>query len=689
MEITLTKLYFNYPVHFNSYEIIDSKLRMTFINDKLGNIKTIFVLINQKKIQFDINSSEKFIEVSIDLQNSNILSKPQLISCVINDEEYKRIDYPDFINIAQPKSVYTLGIERFLYKQKAAKALNTTVDKIQYIATQNDYFWSCTCGQSNFESDHVCRSCGTSRELLFSADLSTERAAIETDIEMKFNTNILIWTLLIYLLHIAAQVFYGDFLFENYVKNELFGVFNRFLSPLIVFLTTIGIIYTQSKYMLKLNLALKITRLLSIIYLNFVLAFFFVLTAYNFIFVIALDFVLLVYVFIKSFRSFSKFYEYVSVGVTCILLVFSIFQFTRFSGYTMIINPSGIYLEVETQAETYRIPETIDHIPVYEVYFNLNFDYKIKHLIISENLKVFSIYSTAVLPDLETIAVHENNQYFDIVDNILYHQVDGTIKLVPMIIEEIEINTPYIRAGSLKDNYNLVSVILGENVVTIEKEAFANNLALENVQFVENSKLKIIEAHAFLNCKSLTSIDLPITIEKIGLGIFEGCDSLVSLRMPFIGEEREVTNELSESHDILAYQFGSRTYLDYYLIPDSLKYVEIYDIDRIHNVTFYGAKHIEQITMEGDFISLGIRSFYNCESLEEFIIPEGVEIINESAFENCLNLSYLVIPASVTTIEKNAFLNCGLDEVIYLGDINQLEINAKGNDNLRIALGLE
>ena len=55
---------------------------------------------------------------------------------------------------------------------------------------------------------------------------------------------------------------------------------------------------------------------------------------------------------------------------------------------------------------------------------------------------------------------------------------------------------------------------------------------------------------------------------------------------------------------------------------------------------------------------IGEGAFWNCESLESFIIPDGVQRIKENAFLQCYKLTKIRIPKSVTCIEQEAFFNC-------------------------------
>lgn len=55
---------------------------------------------------------------------------------------------------------------------------------------------------------------------------------------------------------------------------------------------------------------------------------------------------------------------------------------------------------------------------------------------------------------------------------------------------------------------------------------------------------------------------------------------------------------------------------------------------------------------------LGISSFSNCTSLEEFEIPNGVTEIKYQCFNNCTSLSSVTISSGVTSIRKYAFKDC-------------------------------
>lgn len=73
--------------------------------------------------------------------------------------------------------------------------------------------------------------------------------------------------------------------------------------------------------------------------------------------------------------------------------------------------------------------------------------------------------------------------------------------------------------------------------------------------------------------------------------------------------------------------------------------------------------------------SIGIKAFYDYDSLTSVTIPNSVKVIGESAFAQCDNLSQIVIPDSVTTLEYASFKNCSALTGVSIG--NSVEIIGK------------
>ncbi len=175
-------------------------------------------------------------------------------------------------------------------------------------------------------------------------------------------------------------------------------------------------------------------------------------------------------------------------------------------------------------------------------------------------------------------------------------------------------------------NSALKSVIVPNGVTTIEKCAFQNCSELKDVTFQEDSQLRTIEGGysygAFYGCTSLTSIEIPASVQTIGEAAFEACVKLATVK--FDKESR------LETIDSRSFYSCPITTID---IPAS---VEI-----IGAAAFSGCTRLASVKFESNSQLKAIAGGYN---------P------SDGAFYGCTSLTSIEIPASVQTIGKAAFI---------------------------------
>ena len=679
------KYYVKFPIYIHSYEILkeNKEIEFVFYNINGEKINSINVIFGDREIKLDIDSDDEVIRHILKLDESIDSSfHPDLVSCVSNEETYFLKDYNENVfTIANPESVFSLGYERYLYTGTVSRALKIPKKDIQFVARENKYFWTCTCGNFNLSSFDSCKHCGNNKEKLFSIDIPIESEADKTTVNLKLYKSTLIWLFLMFFIQLAYQSFYGTFLFENQIINDFFPVFNRFILPSLMIFANITLVLSLMFYKENLKRVSYIVFYGVFIYFNIICNISFIKTAYLLLILIGINITLLGIVRFNYIKSVKVKPSLLVFGLTLVSTFLVGYQWSVYNDYDVIVKSDGLMLTVETIEEEYIVPDSIDGVNVSEVYFDLKNDYYIKDLTFGKNTSKIYMYSTAVLPYLENIYISLDNPNFYVSNNILYTK-DDNIFLVPMAITSLTLNSEVIGAGEFRDLYNLEELVIGPNVLSISNEAFMNNINLRSITFDENGVIEHIGDNAFYNCQNLETIELPDTIQTLGVGVFERCNNLTYMKVPFIGEERENYGSLRDSTDVLVYMFGSRSYLDSDLIPNALETIEIFDIERIHNVTFYNANFIKSIILPSDLENIGIRSFYGCESLESFIVPSEVTIIDESAFENS-GLKMITIPDSVVYIDKNAFKGCDdLETVIYEGDLSNLIISTVGNTNI-------
>ena len=193
-------------------------------------------------------------------------------------------------------------------------------------------------------------------------------------------------------------------------------------------------------------------------------------------------------------------------------------------------------------------------------------------------------------------------------------------------------------------NTSLVSISIPASVETIDASAFKGCSSLATVTFEKGSKLKTIEGShhfydddnnyycgTFSDCRALTSIEIPASVETIEDSAFKGCSKLATV----------------------TFEKGSR-----------LKRIEGTYYSNGDNLHSYGAfsdcSALTSIEIPASVETIKGAAFQYCTSLQTVTFEKGTKLktIGNLTFCGCTSLTTIEIPASVETIEEYAFWNC-------------------------------
>lgn len=180
--------------------------------------------------------------------------------------------------------------------------------------------------------------------------------------------------------------------------------------------------------------------------------------------------------------------------------------------------------------------------------------------------------------------------------------------------------------GAFSDCTSLTSIEIPASVETIGVTAFKGCSSLATVAFEKGSQLKTIAGGStayyyqgvFSDCISLTSIEIPANVETIEATAFKGCSSLTTV----------------------TFEKGSR-------------------LKKISASAFDGSK-LEQIEIPAKVTEIAGGTFKDYETLKTISFESGSQLksIGASAFNGCISLISIIIPASVETIKTTAFHGC-------------------------------
>ena len=198
-------------------------------------------------------------------------------------------------------------------------------------------------------------------------------------------------------------------------------------------------------------------------------------------------------------------------------------------------------------------------------------------------------------------------------------------------------NNAYYRCTSL------TSIEIPASVETIEKKAFMHCSSLATVTFEKGSQLKTIAGDsydgAFSDCTALTSIEIPASVETIEATAFKRCSQLATVTFEKGSQLKTIGGGYYSSYYHGA--FSDCSSLTSIEIPASVETIEATAFKRcsqLATVTFEKGSQLKTIG-GGYYSSYYHGAFSDCSSLTSIEIPASVETIEATAFKRCSKLT--------------------------------------------------
>lgn len=146
-----------------------------------------------------------------------------------------------------------------------------------------------------------------------------------------------------------------------------------------------------------------------------------------------------------------------------------------------------------------------------------------------------------------------------------------------------------------------------------------------------------INDNAFLGMIRLEEVCVPNTVTRIGLGTFSGCISLKQLTLPFVGESASSNN----TH--IGYLFGAESYKDNStFVPESLKKIIIENAETIGKYAFYNCQIIDEIVLPDTLKKIDSYAFYGI-AVDSLTIPNSINEMGAAILEYA-KINTLTIP---------------------------------------------
>jgi len=327
--------------------------------------------------------------------------------------------------------------------------------------------------------------------------------------------------------------------------------------------------------------------------------------------------------------------------------------------------------------------------------------FKITYLYIGKDVNSFNVSGVFGSTVLETVEVHENNQHFTVVSNVLYnHDITAILYYPNVLVGEFTLPETITSIGDrvFEQKTGMTGITIRNNVTTIGSYAFYNCFNLASITFEAGGTEPLtIGDYAFGKCESLETVSLSERTTTIGNNVFNSCLSLKTVNVPQNAtlaislDDNRITRvtafvncpkleninvdtnnvKYTSTNGVLCeYIYEGETPTEFVKVlvcPEGKKgTLELPNtVKQIESRAFYKQNGLTALTYEAGLTSLTIntKAFESAATLESIELPSGLTTINQYSFFACTALKSVTIPKTVTSIYSDAFSGCSNIEI--------------------------
>ena len=202
---------------------------------------------------------------------------------------------------------------------------------------------------------------------------------------------------------------------------------------------------------------------------------------------------------------------------------------------------------------------------------------------------------------------------------------------------------------------SMTAIEIPNSVIKIGSYAFEICRSLSIIE-IPNSVTEISRG-AFAECSSLTNVEIPNSVTKIGEDAFYGCSSLTTIEIP------NLVTEIGEG------PFYGCPIKCFSVDKDHPKYTSedgvLFDKAKEIIIRFPAGKEMDSYHIPVGVVWLKSWAFEGTISLQELFLPDTIKVIGSFVFEDCQKITKLhlrVEDPNLITIHDDAFKDFAIDQ---------------------------
>lgn len=186
----------------------------------------------------------------------------------------------------------------------------------------------------------------------------------------------------------------------------------------------------------------------------------------------------------------------------------------------------------------------------------------------------------------------------------------------------------------------LMELCSGGNTYTLHNNINDHsNGYLQKVTFAEGCNIKSIGDYAFMSCYELKEILIPWTVEYLGQGAFECCNSLTDVDMQFCPDQSSEDYGTTRLRIIEDFTFWSCQQLKNVYLADGITRIE----GKSYGSPFQYMPALEYLRLPNTLEFIGPHFLCSCTAIEKLTIPASVTYIDGACFHGCSSLAEVYV----------------------------------------------